>query len=116
MVMANHLMTQGKVERYHCGCLQSLCSSREEPEPATAQGVPVGPGAGGRLLCGLLYNHQRKHGSPDNVTPADVYFGRVKEVLSRHADFKRQALETRHPQHTQSLRMPPNRRGRESAS
>jgi len=37
------------------------------------------------------------------VTPADVYFGRVKEVLSRREEIKRQTLEARRHQHTQSL-------------
>jgi hypothetical protein len=37
------------------------------------------------------------------VTPADVYFGRVKEVLSRREEIKRQTLEARHHQHTQSI-------------
>ena len=37
--------------------------------------------------------------------PADVYFGRVKEVLSRREEIKRKTLEARRRQHTQSLRM-----------
>ena len=51
------------------------------------------------------YNHQRYHESLDNVTPADIYFGRAKEVLTRREEIKRQTLEARHRQHTQSLRM-----------
>ena len=51
------------------------------------------------------YNHQPYHESLDNVTPADVYFGRVKEVLSRREEIKRKTLEARRRQHTQSLMM-----------
>ncbi|MCJ7677222.1 MAG: hypothetical protein MUO35_05830 [Anaerolineales bacterium] len=49
------------------------------------------------------YNHQRYHESLDNVAPAEVYFGRAKEVLSRREEIKRQTLEARRHQHTQSL-------------
>lgn len=51
------------------------------------------------------YNHQRYHESLDNVTPADVYFGRAKEVLTRREEIKRQTLEARRRQHTQSQQM-----------
>ena len=49
------------------------------------------------------YNHQRYHESLDNVTPADVYFGRAKEVQSRREEIKRRTLEARRQQHTQML-------------
>jgi putative transposase len=51
------------------------------------------------------YNHQRYHGSLGNVTPADGYFGRAKEVQSRREEIKRRTLEARRQQHTQLLRM-----------
>jgi len=46
-------------------------------------------------------NHQRYHGSLDNVTPADVYFGRTKEVPSRREEVKCRTPEARRRQHTQ---------------
>jgi hypothetical protein len=51
------------------------------------------------------HNHRRYHESLDNVTPADVYFGRAKGVLTRRGEIKRQTLEARRRQHTQSLQM-----------
>jgi len=50
------------------------------------------------------YNHQRYHESLDNVTPADIYFGRAKEVQKRREEIKRRTLEARRRQHTQMLR------------
>jgi hypothetical protein len=43
------------------------------------------------------YNHQRYHESLDNVTPADVHFGRAKEVQTRRQEIKRRTLEGRSP-------------------
>ena len=51
------------------------------------------------------YNNQRYHESLNNVTPADVYFGRANGVLTRREEIKRQTLEARRRQHTQSLQM-----------
>jgi hypothetical protein len=51
------------------------------------------------------YNNQRYHESLDNVTPADVYFGRAQEVLTRREEIKRQTLEVRRRQHTPSLQV-----------
>jgi hypothetical protein len=64
----------------------------------TAPNVPFG-------LTTYNYNNQRYHESLDNVTPADFYFGRVKEVLTRREEIKRQTLEARRRQHIQSLQM-----------
>jgi hypothetical protein len=41
------------------------------------------------------YNHQRYHESLDNLTPADVYFGRTKEVLTRRDQIKKETLQLR---------------------
>ena len=47
------------------------------------------------------YNHQRYHESINNVTPADVYFGRDKAILKQRERIKRKTLETRRLLHRQ---------------
>ena len=42
-----------------------------------------------------LYNNHRYHESLDNLTPADVYFGRDKEILDRREIIKRETLRNR---------------------
>ena len=39
-----------------------------------------------------FYNNQRYHESLNNVTPADVYFGRDQEILKRRRKIKQQTL------------------------
>ena len=41
------------------------------------------------------YNNERYHESLDNVTPADVYFGRRFEVLTERSKIKRRTMERR---------------------
>ena len=41
------------------------------------------------------YNHQRYHGSLNNVTPSDVYFRRDKEILRQRERIKQNALKAR---------------------
>ena len=47
------------------------------------------------------YNHQRYHESLNNVTPADVYFGRDKAILRQRERIKRKTLEARRLHHRQ---------------
>jgi transposase InsO family protein len=79
-----HPMTQGKIERYHRSMknivnLQNyFLPSKLETEIASFV---------------QYYNHQRYHESLDNLTPADVYFGRAKEVLTKRDQIKKQTLQ-----------------------
>ena len=41
------------------------------------------------------YNNERYHESLDNVTPADVYYGRQYAVLSERAKIKQRTMQQR---------------------
>jgi len=41
------------------------------------------------------YNNCRYHESIDNLTPADVYFGRSQTILRERERIKRQTIQTR---------------------
>jgi transposase InsO family protein len=45
------------------------------------------------------YNHQRYHESLNNVTPADVYFGRDKDIIRERSRIKKQTIQNRRLQH-----------------
>jgi hypothetical protein len=46
-----------------------------------------------------LYNHRRYHESIDNLTPADVYFGRGQTILLKRERIKQQTIANRRLQH-----------------
>lgn len=89
-----HPMTQGKIERWHRSMknvvkLQHYYSP-SELERAISEWVEY-------------YNNQRYHESLNNVTPADVYFGREKEVLKKRNKLKEKTLALRRQQHLQRV-------------
>jgi putative transposase len=45
------------------------------------------------------YNHRRYHESIDNLSPADVYFGRGQTILIKRERIKRQTIANRRLQH-----------------
>ena len=45
------------------------------------------------------YNNQRYHESLNNVTPADVYFGRDKAILRKREKIKKRTIQQRRLQH-----------------
>lgn len=82
----NHPQTQGKIERYHRSMknmikLGNYCSPDEL-----------------RQVIGAFvnyYNNHRYHEALDNLTPADVYFGRGSEILQRRKETKLKTLQER---------------------
>ena len=89
-------MTQGKIERYHRS-MKNVVKLQHYTIPWDLEREFE------RFV--RCYNEKRYHESLDNLTPADVYFGRAKKVLTRREEIERQTLEARRRQHTQSLQM-----------
>ena len=85
-----HPQTQGKIERWH----QTL-KNRILLEHYYL------PGDLERQVAAFVahYNHARYHESLENLTPADVYFGRAEAVLLERERIKRQTFANRRLQH-----------------
>ena len=81
-----HPMTQGKIERYHRS-MKAVVKLDNYYFPWQLE----------EALRDFVahYNHERYHESLDNVTPADVYFGRQGEVLSERERIKRRTMDQR---------------------
>jgi putative transposase len=81
-----HPMTQGKIERWHLSLKSQLLLENYylpcDLECAVAAFVEY-------------YNHHRYHESLDNLTPADVYFGRGQRILDMRKEIKRRTIEQR---------------------
>ena len=85
-----HPQTQGKIERWHQTLKNRiLLENYFLPGDLEAQ----------IEACVDHYNHQRYHESINNVTPADVYFGRDKAILKQRERIKQKTLETRRLHH-----------------
>jgi hypothetical protein len=48
------------------------------------------------------YNHRRYHESLNNLTPADVYFGRGQTILLERQRIKRRTIQQRRLMHQQN--------------
>jgi putative transposase len=85
-----HPQTQGKIERWH----QTL-KNRILLENYYL------PGDLEREIEAFIadYNYRRYHESIDNLTPADVYFGRGQTILLERKRIKRQTIANRRLQH-----------------
>ena len=81
-----HPQTQGKIERYH-RTMKNVVKLQHyyfpwELEAAIRDFI-------------ANYNHKRYHESLDNVTPADVYFGRQYALLTERSKIKRLTMKRR---------------------
>jgi transposase InsO family protein len=85
-----HPMTQGKIERWHLS-LKSRILLENYYLPGDLE----------RAIGDFVehYNHRRYHESLDNLTPADVYFGRGARILKRREQIKRRTIDQRRQQH-----------------
>ncbi len=85
-----HPMTQGKIERYHRSMKNLLLLehyySPDELSKRIGEWVEY-------------YNNHRYHESLDNVTPADAYFGRQRQLLAERKKTKQLSLLKRRKSH-----------------
>jgi putative transposase len=85
-----HPMTQGKIERWHQTLKNRiLLENYYLPGDLEAQIKTFVDD----------YNHRRYHESINNLTPADVYFGRGQTILLQRERIKRQTIAQRRLQH-----------------
>jgi transposase InsO family protein len=78
-----HPMTQGKIERYHRSMKNILLlENYYSPDELTDQ----------LDLFIQYYNNDRYHEALQNLTPADVYYGRGRDILSRRKRIKKNTM------------------------
>ena len=84
-----HPMTQGKIERYH----------RSMKNVVKLQNYYF-PGDLEEEISRFVeyYNYQRYHESLNNLTPADVYYGRSRDILTKRDIIKRKTMRLRKQQ------------------
>ena len=89
-----HPMTQGKIERYHRS-MKNVVKLEHYYSPWELE----------RAIEAFVqyYNQDRYHESLDNVTPADMYFGRYHEIINQRAQIKQQTLQLRRYQNLNSV-------------
>ncbi len=85
-----HPMTQGKIERWHLS-LKSRILLENYYLPGDLE----------RAVAAFVehYNHRRYHESLDNLTPADVYFGRGQRILDMRRLIKQKTITRRRKLH-----------------
>ena len=85
-----HPQTQGKIERWHQTLKNRILLDNYYL-----------PGDLERKISAFVehYNHVRYHESLNNLTPADVYFGRAETILAERERIKRTTIANRRLQH-----------------
>ncbi|QFT75541.1 Integrase core domain protein (plasmid) [Ruegeria sp. THAF33] len=88
-----HPQTQGKIERWH-QTLKNHILLENYYLPGDLQ----------QQINAFVdhYNHRRYHESLQNLTPADVYFGRGQTILKQRERIKQKTIETRRLLHRKS--------------
>jgi putative transposase len=81
-----HPQTQGKIERYHRS-MKSIVKLDIYYAPDQLRKAIAD------FVC--YYNTQRYHEALDNHTPADVFFGRKKQIISKRQQIKQLTLQQR---------------------
>jgi hypothetical protein len=89
-----HVMTQKKIERLHRTITNVV-------ERVTYQGPWIREREFARFVD--YYNHRRYHEALNNLTPAQVYFGRAKVVQTRREAIRQQTLQIRRQQYRYRL-------------
>lgn len=89
-----HPQTQGKIERYHRS-MKSIVKLDNYYAPTALEGAIANFVA--------YYNNQRYHESLENVTPADVYFGRQQQILMQRQRIKQHTLQQRRNHYLQQV-------------
>jgi putative transposase len=85
-----HPQTQGKIERWHQTLKNRLLLNNYYLPSELEQEI-------GQFI--EYYNHERYHESINNLTPADVYFGRGNSILERRRRLKNKTIQQRRLQH-----------------
>lgn len=89
-----HPMTQGKIERFHRS-MKNVILLQNYYSPSGLE----------KALVEFVeyYNNERYHESLENLTPADIYFGKFEEVLTRREETKRKTMQQRRSQNLQPV-------------
>jgi putative transposase len=82
----SHPQTQGKIERYHRSMKNIVNLDHYYCPDELVEAI-------GNFVN--YYNHKRYHESLDNVTPADVYWGKKEQILKRRERIKNQSMKMR---------------------
>jgi putative transposase len=85
-----HPQTQGKIERWHQTLKNRILLNNYYLPGDLERQIDTFVGH---------HNHVRYHESINNLTPADVYFGRAETILAERERIKRATISNRRLQH-----------------
>ena len=85
-----HPQTQDKIERWHRSMKNKILLNKYYFPSELQEQLQ-------RFVN--YYNHERYHESLDNLTPADVYYGRGQEILEQRENIKLSTLAMRRQLH-----------------